>query len=352
MGSCCSCQVSIIDKVHDVGFNECKTKDLESTCENGEGQVMLKGSSKCVSMYSQKGTKGVNQDGMTVWEDFGGEKDTIFCSVLDGHGPLGHKFSTHIRDKLPSKLATTFKMSQQNVSKDNGSNATKKSINGDSWEEHFFSSFNDMDQDLAKNIDTDGFSGGSTAITLIKKGDQLIIGNLGDSRAVLCTKADDNNRVPIQLTVDLNPDVPSEANRVIKCGGRVFPAQEDPDVNRIWLPEGDCPGLAMTRAFGDFCLKKYGLSSVPEMFYRKLSKKDEFVVLATDGIWNVLSNNEVITLVALAPKRSLAAKLIVRRAVQVWKQKFPRYHIDDCSVICLFFDDDHSVSVGGKKRHR
>lgn len=68
MGSCCSCQVSIVDKVHDVGYNECKTKDLESTCENGEGQVMLKGSSKCVSMYSQKGTKGVNQDGMTVWE--------------------------------------------------------------------------------------------------------------------------------------------------------------------------------------------------------------------------------------------------------------------------------------------
>lgn len=64
-------------------------------------------------------------------------------------------------------------MSHQNVSKDNGSNATKKSINGDLWEEHFFSSFNDMDQDLAKNIDTDGFCGGSTAITLIKKVNML-----------------------------------------------------------------------------------------------------------------------------------------------------------------------------------
>lgn len=71
---------------------------------------------------------------------------------------------------------------------------------------------------------------------------------------------------------------------MIKCGGRVFPAQEDPDVNRIWMPESNCPGLAMTRAFGDFCLKDYGLSSVPEMFYRKLSKQDEFVVLATDGV--------------------------------------------------------------------
>ncbi|KAL5072799.1 hypothetical protein RYX36_011783 [Vicia faba] len=351
MGSCCSCQVSIVDKVHDVENNECNTKNIESTCENDEAKIMLRGSSKCISMYSQKGTKGVNQDAITVWENFGGEKDVIFCGVLDGHGPIGHKFSTYIRDNLPSKLSTTMKMSQQNVSIDNSSNASKKSTNGNSWEEQFFSSFNDMDQDLAKNIDREGFSGGSTAITLIKKGDQLIIGNLGDSRAVLCTKANDNNRVPIQLTVDLVPDVPSEANRVMKCGGRVFPAQEDPEVNRIWLPEGDCPGLAMTRAFGDFCLKKYGLSSVPEVFYRKILKEDEFVVMATDGIWNVLSNNEVITLVALAPKRSLAAKLIVRRAVQVWKQKFPSYHIDDCSAICLFFDEDQSVSVRGKKRH-
>ncbi|CAL5210746.1 unnamed protein product [Lathyrus oleraceus] len=352
MGSCCSCQVSIVDKIHDVEYNESNTKDIEFTCENGEAKVMLNGSSRSISMYSQKGTKGVNQDAMTVWEDFGGEKDTIFCGVLDGHGPLGHKFSKHIRDNLPLKLSGTIKMSQQNVSKDNGAKNTEKITYGDSWEEHFFSSFNDMDQDLAKNIDTGGFNGGSTAITLIKKGDQLIIGNLGDSRAVLCTKADDNHRVAIQLTVDLVPNVPSEANRVIKCGGRVFPAQEDPDVNRIWMPESNCPGLAMTRAFGDFCLKDYGLSSVPEMFYRKLSKQDEFVVLATDGVWNVLSNNEVITLVALAPKRSLAAKFIVRRAVQVWKKKFPSYNIDDCSAICLFFNDDHLVSMIEKKRHR
>lgn len=50
------------------------------------------------------------------------------------------------------------------------------------------------------------------------------------------------------------------------------------------MPEGDCPGLAMSRAFGDFCLKDYGLSSVPDLSYRKLTKQDEFVVSATDGV--------------------------------------------------------------------
>lgn len=75
-----------------------------------------------------------------------------------------------------------------------------------------------------------------------------------------------------------------EAKRVINCGGRVFAAKEDPDVKRIWMAEGDCPGLAMSRAFGDFCLKEYGLSSVPDVSHRKITKQDEFVVLASDGV--------------------------------------------------------------------
>lgn len=40
----------------------------------------------------------------------------------------------------------------------------------------------------------------------------------------------------------------------------------------------------MARAFGDFCLKDFGLISVPEMSYRRLTEKDEFIVLATDGV--------------------------------------------------------------------
>lgn len=40
----------------------------------------------------------------------------------------------------------------------------------------------------------------------------------------------------------------------------------------------------MARAFGDVCLKEFGLISVPDISYRRLTKKDEFVVLATDGV--------------------------------------------------------------------
>ncbi|XP_027337259.1 probable protein phosphatase 2C 65 [Abrus precatorius] len=337
MGGCCSCHISFDCKVHHV---------YDVACKHGGARVMLRGSSKFVSMYSQKGTKGVNQDAFTVWEGLIGKKDMVFCGVFDGHGPIGHKFARYVRDNLPSKLSASIKQSQQKVLENYDANATNigshcednQNMSFASWEGTFLNSFKEMDEDLARNIDTDGFRGGSTAVTIIKQGDQLIVGNLGDSRAVLCSRSDDNNLVPVQLTVDLTPDIPSEASRIINSGGRVFAVAEDPAVKRMWMPTEDSPGLAMSRAFGNFCLKTYGLISVPDVSCRKLTKQDEFVVLATDGVWSVLTNNEVINIVASAPKRSMAAKLLVKHAVEAWRQKCG-FKVDDCTVICLFLKD-------------
>lgn len=60
--------------------------------------------------------------------------------------------------------------------------------------------------------------------------------------------------------------------------------QDEPEVARVWLPNSDSPGLAMARAFGDFCLKDFGLISVPDVYYHHITDKDKFVVLATDGV--------------------------------------------------------------------
>ncbi|RDX61619.1 putative protein phosphatase 2C 74, partial [Mucuna pruriens] len=340
------CHSSFVGKVDDMKC-ECNHKN-NCACENGGARVILRGSSTFVSMYSQKGTKGVNQDASTVWEDFTGKKDMIFCGVFDGHGPLGHKFARCIRDDLPLKFSAVIKQSQQKIIKHSYANATgggncsdvhdDQHMSFSPWEGTFTKCFSEMDKDLAKKINTNGFCGGSTAVTLIKQGDQLVFGNLGDSRAVLCRRANDDHLIPIQLTVDLTPDTPSEALRIINSGGKIFPAEGNPSINRVWMPKGDSPGLAMARAFGNFCLKDYGVISVPDISYRKVTNQDEFVVLATDGVWDVLTNNEVINIVALAPKRSIAAKLLVNCAVQTWRYKYGSM-VDDCTAICLFLKD-------------
>ena len=63
----------------------------------------------------------------------------------------------------------------------------------------------------------------------------------------------------------------------------MFALHDEPEVPRVWLPFDDSPGLAMARAFGDFCLKDYGVIAVHEMSYRQLTERDQFIVLATDG---------------------------------------------------------------------
>lgn len=75
-----------------------------------------------------------------------------------------------------------------------------------------------------------------------------------------------------------------EAERIRRCRGRVFALRDEPEVARVWLPNCNSPGLAMARAFGDFCLKEFGIISVPEVSYRRITERDEFIVLATDGV--------------------------------------------------------------------
>uniref|UniRef100_A0A1D1ZC62 protein-serine/threonine phosphatase n=1 Tax=Anthurium amnicola TaxID=1678845 RepID=A0A1D1ZC62_9ARAE len=342
------------------------------------GRMFLNGASSMASLFTQQGKKGINQDAMIVWENFGSRMDTIFCGVFDGHGPFGHMVARRVRDYLPLKLSTHWEVNVgcDDVSDKNGS--TMGSMNSvesasvfieeearnimDSEEkgkqpeiymtlkELFLKAFKLMDKELRVHQSIDCFCSGTTAVTLVKQGQDLIIGNVGDSRAILGTRDKDNDLVAVQLTVDLKPDLPREAERIRQCRGRVFALQDEPEVARVWLPNIDSPGLAMARALGDFCLKDFGLISVPEISYRRLTEQDEFVVLATDGVWDVLSNKEVVDIVASVPKRSSAARSLVESAVRAWRLKYPTSKIDDCAVVCLFLNSDPSneASIGTK----
>ncbi|XP_065853921.1 probable protein phosphatase 2C 65 [Euphorbia lathyris] len=346
MGTCCSKENQLGEKgsileesgVEDREY-EINDEDDQVTIVDYGARMRMQGSSKFISMYTQQGKKGTNQDAMTVWEEFIGQKDMFFCGVFDGHGPYGHRVSRLVRETLPWRLSSAIKMFQVNSIRYNDRNPGEDdhTLPLSSWEATFIKCFKEMDEELSVDASIDSFSSGSTAVTLVKQGNQLIIANLGDSRAVLCTRGRNNQLIPVQLTIDLKPNVASEAQRIKSCNGRIFALAEEPDIYRIWLPDEDCPGLAMARAFGDFCLKDYGLISHPEVSYRRLTNNDEFVVLATDGIWDVLSNHDVIRIVASTRKRSMAAKILVKYAVRAWKNKYPSSRIDDIAVICLFF---------------
>lgn len=81
-----------------------------------------------------------------------------------------------------------------------------------------------------------------------------------------------------------------EADRIRKSNGRVVALKEEPHIQRVWLPHLDSPGLAMSRAFGDFLLKNHGIIAIPDVSYHHLTSNDQFLVLATDGVRPFFSN--------------------------------------------------------------
>ncbi|KAK1309090.1 putative protein phosphatase 2C 52 [Acorus calamus] len=317
-------------------------------------RIFSNGKSLTSSLFTQQGRKGINQDAMVVWEDFISE-GTVFCGVFDGHGPQGHLVARKVRDALPLKLLSYVQSCEAGVDGLTGWSCFKRKERGSFdveefpsatecpmfslWREAFIRSYKTMDKDLRSHSSLDCFCSGSTAITLVKQGSNLFMGYIGDSRAVLGSKSEDgDSMVAVQLTVDLKPDLPKEAERIRRCKGRVFALQDEPEVQRVWLPFDDAPGLAMARAFGDFCLKDYGVISVPEFSHRVLTERDQFIVLASDGIWDVLSNKEVVEIVSSSPARSSAAQMLVDAAVREWKLKYPTSKTDDCAVICFYLD--------------
>ncbi|KAH8504455.1 hypothetical protein Peur_045995 [Populus x canadensis] len=304
--------------------------------------IVSHGIEKRGSLYSKEGSKGVNQDAAVVHQGYGMEHGA-FCGVFDGHGKNGHIVSRTVRNRLPSLLLNQKNalekiktVGDHNNEKADGGLAPLPSESFHKWKEACICAFKVMDKEIKLQEGLDCSCSGTTAVVVVRQGEDLIIANLGDSRAVLGRTNDQKGIMPVQLTTDLKPGVPSEARRIRQCNGRVLALKEEPHVHRVWLPHEDSPGLAMSRAFGDFLLKNHGIIALPDISYHRVTSKDQFIILASDGVWDVLSNKEVVSIVSAADSEQAAAKAVVEAATAAWKRKFTSSKVDDCTVVCLF----------------
>lgn len=142
---------------------------------------------------------------------------------------------------------------------------------------------------------------GACALMALCCDNKMYVAHAGDSRAVLYT----NNTIK-QLTIDHKPNDPIERARIRKCGGTTFVEPEtiviNPDgsldyTHAVWRIPG---GLAVSRSIGDHDIKKNwqsGLIATPDIFSWDICPEDQFMILASDGIWDVVSSNQAIEFV-------------------------------------------------------
>jgi protein phosphatase 1L len=142
---------------------------------------------------------------------------------------------------------------------------------------------------------------GTTAVAaLVLWGKKLYVANAGDSRALLVHR---NGRAEA-LSDDHKPNRPDEAARIRALGGAVV-------FHGVWRVAGV---LAVSRALGDRSLKPFVVAR-PDVRAWTLGPNDRFLVLATDGIFDVLGNREVGELVCAAAGAQAAADALVEQAL-------------------------------------
>ncbi|CAE7781294.1 unnamed protein product, partial [Symbiodinium sp. CCMP2592] len=260
----------------------------------------------------------------------------VFHAVFDGHG--GPYCAEHVSTHLAKNILARLRDRATNVSDEV---AVKTAI---------AAGFKQTEHNFLQHAKKTDDSSGSTACTMTVFGPdeqmrlRLFMANCGDSRAVLCT----GGGTAVRLTEDHKPNLPAEKKRIEAADGGVV------EVAGIWravLPQkkrilSKIAGLAVSRSFGDKDFKGPDIvSAEPEITVHEVDwDADEFVILATDGVWDVLSDKDSVALVRQFLQDGLseekAAEALVKRAREKESQ-------DDCTALVVRFAWNSS-SAGAK----
>jgi serine/threonine protein phosphatase PrpC len=283
--------------------------------------------------------------------------NSLLCLLGDGHGPEGHQIS----DYSISFCLKFFKKHFQSFTHDSKSAMTQ------------------MLQKCDKRLlsETISENSGSTMIVLFIYQGIIHCGSLGDSRSIIGSLSDvaevfrpRNNKFfrkiltdralkAEALTKDQKPNLNEEMMRIKLSGGSVErstdPFGRHVGPFRVWSKEGSGPGLAMSRSLGDQIAKTCGVISIPLYMEKTITPgQDLYIVIASDGVWDVMQNIEVINFVdkwkgrcvnvdnseyPAFPSNSSISRLLAEEARFRWLglAQEERVPIDDISCVVIDF---------------
>ena len=232
--------------------------------------------------------------------------DLIYIGVCDGHGDFGHFISDYLVKHLPKNFSNSYNDFIQYLEE------SHSSIPFEKMKKIFENSFLKTDSDL---------------------------NNLCDNLNDLSVKEE----IPLQNIFNCEYSGST-------CISLLLPAIEDDEGNwtgplRVWEKGSEGPGLAMTRSLGDKVGKKIGVCCTPEVTKYDIKEEDKVFVLASDGLWEYMSNQEVTDLVKniyeeMKRKGEIdgdkMVKILYDKAVERWREK--DVGMDDITIICIILN--------------
>ncbi|OQS00083.1 phosphatase 2C [Thraustotheca clavata] len=274
--------------------------------------------------YAPYNPRKKNQDSMIM--QFDSTTKSLLLGVFDGHGEAGDGVSQFFKSQFPTEL---FKHPSFATTGDpaKDSEGIKAAITF---------AMNTVEKRVLKDSTIDTEFSGSTGVVGVIRDKLLVVGNVGDSR-ITRGFMQGNTLIAEAVSDDHKPDRPLEKARILAAGGRVFAVEYDDGIDgppRVWLGHMDVPGLAMSRSLGDAVAHTAGVSSEPEFFSRTLDANDKYLVIATDGLWEFMSDDEVIKMASAHTDPKQAVDVLILEANRRWMKE--EQVIDDTTVIVAF----------------
>ena len=221
-----------------------------------------------------------NKECRETMEDFHNFQDLSFnnfiCyyfSIFDGHS--GKEVSLYLKENFHKILLNELQLISFNED---------HKLNNEKILSAVKNSFEEIDKIIINNNDINDEIGSTGTIILLYRDPyntskkEIICANVGDSKGFILNKENIN-----QITKDHNCNDVNEVGRIKKKGGMVF--------------QGRVFGtLMLTRSLGDKEMKQYGVLSTPSLFSSIINENDLFAIMGSDGVWDVLNNEDLFKL--------------------------------------------------------
>lgn len=285
-----------------------------------------------------EGLKKECQDDVILLIPFGNDSNEPLAlfGVFDGHGKYGRLSANFCTQHVPMIITKSPGFDKRE------------------YRAVLTAAMENLDDQLVQSSIDVNYSG-STACVAILHENHLYVANVGDSKAVLGRQESDSITT-IELTQDQKPTDPEEFARIQRAGGRVEPMKDEDGTplgpERVWLPTRNLPGIAMSRSLGDRVAHSVGVIATPVITEHVLDAQDRFILIASDGVWEVMTPKLVVDFVATKitelgwesiianerPDELNIAELVAKEAQLHWKKLLEEEDtvVDDISVVIVF----------------
>ena len=296
----------------------------------------------------------INQDSYLIKENIFKENFSIY-GVFDGHGDNGHLISKYISESMNEYFNNKLNYFLTEEDKENLFTENITNIFLKNYTTILKNTSQKIDEDLNTSITYDVSQSGTTSVMLFLLNDQLICSNIGDSQCFIFNCDSEDLWTFEALSFPHLASDEKEQKRILEQGGEIHPYYEQNGIfegpDRIYAKNKVYPGLVMSRTFGDLEAKKIGVISEPDIIIKKIDSNAKYIVLGSDGLWDMVKPYDVIRIVRpFFNKGDIegACQTLMKKAKQQWDKGEDER--DDITFIVVFIGTPNNCIIN-EKRH-